>query len=177
MGVDYGVSHMAFPIVFNYWHGNIHCMRDMLTPAQRIKALRKKKLLTQVQLATAAEIDQSTLSDIENEKGFSAEILMRLADALGTTPQIIMRGEDLDQSALLAQIKALLAGQATEQMSIPQTVRMENPPMPKNKSPLTMKLDAMSRPDRRVGAAFIGSSESESSTNRRSKGKGRSKRA
>lgn len=108
MGVDYGVSHMAIPIVFSYQHGNIHCMSDLDTPGQRVKALRHALELTQKQLADEAEIDQSTLSDIERGKGFSADILMRLSDALATSPQFIMRGQELNHTDLLAQIKALV---------------------------------------------------------------------
>ncbi len=89
---------------FNYQDGNIHYMD---TPAQRIKAARKAKGVSQVQLANATGIDQSTISDIENSRGLSAEYLMRICDALELTPQFVMRGIETDMS-VLAQIKELI---------------------------------------------------------------------
>lgn len=57
-----------------------------------MRQLRKAKGLTQPVLAKAVGIDQSTLSDIERGAGFSAEILMRLAEELEATCEFIMRG-------------------------------------------------------------------------------------
>lgn len=60
----------------------------------RIRALRKAKHLSQTQLAEAVGVDQSTISDIESKGAkFSAEILMRLSDALAATPELVMRGD------------------------------------------------------------------------------------
>jgi transcriptional regulator with XRE-family HTH domain len=96
---------MAFAMSFNYGNGNIHCMT---TPGKRLRALRKEKLISQVGLANAIGIDQSTVSDIENDRGLSAENLMRLCDALETTPQYVMRGK-AGTDDVLQQIKALIS--------------------------------------------------------------------
>lgn len=77
----------------------------MGTIGERIRALRKGASLTQPELAKAIGISQSTLSDIENGAGFSAEILMGLADTLGAAPDFIMRGPK--QAASPALKKAL----------------------------------------------------------------------
>jgi transcriptional regulator with XRE-family HTH domain len=51
---------------------------------KKIAALRKKQGLTQEDLAGAAEIDRSFLSEIENgHKNLSVETLKKIADALG----------------------------------------------------------------------------------------------
>ena len=89
-----------------YYHdGNIHCMD---TPGIRLRALRKQKGLSQVQLSDIVGIDQSTISDIENGGGLSAEYMMRLCEALNTTPQYVMRGKS-DADDLLRQIKQLVS--------------------------------------------------------------------
>lgn len=72
-------------------------LSDMDAIGSRIRALRKTRLLTQVQLAKELKIDQSTLSDIERGAGFSAEILMALADVLHTSSSYIMKGGSEDQ--------------------------------------------------------------------------------
>ena len=76
-------------------------MRCMTSIGQRIKALRKAKVPagTQKDLAAGAGIDQSTVSDIERGHGFSAEILLSLADALQVSPHYIMRGGDEESFA------------------------------------------------------------------------------
>jgi transcriptional regulator with XRE-family HTH domain len=87
---NYGHSHMGMHIGFSYRAATVHCMGSA---GQRIRDLRKIKELTQPQLASAVGINQSTLSDIERGAGFSAEILMRLADELETPADFIMRGQ------------------------------------------------------------------------------------
>ena len=95
---------MAVAMNFNYQYGNIHWMD---TPAQRLKTARKSKGVSQVQLALVTGIDQSTISDIENDRGLSAEYLMRLCEALDLTPQYVMRGQETNLD-VLAKIKALV---------------------------------------------------------------------
>jgi transcriptional regulator with XRE-family HTH domain len=60
---------------------------------QRVRSLRKAKEMTQPTLARLVGVNQSTLSDIENGSGFSAEILMKLAEHLESPAEYIMRGE------------------------------------------------------------------------------------
>lgn len=97
MDGDYGSAHMGFAIGNSYRGATLDCMA---TPGERIRALRKARGLTQPQLAAEVGIDQSTVSDIERGAGFSAETLMRLADALQSTPQEIMRGNPATSPAL-----------------------------------------------------------------------------
>lgn len=88
----YGDSHMGCPIGFAYGGATVIGMGSDGVGA-RIRQLRKAKGLTQPVLSKAVGIDQSTLSDIERGAGFSAEILMRLAEELDTTCEYIMRGQ------------------------------------------------------------------------------------
>lgn len=96
---------MAFAMNFDYRNGNIHWMS---TPGKRLRELRIEKKISQVDLAARVGIDQSTISDIENDRGLSAENMMRLCEALDTSPQYVMRGK-MDEDAILSQIKALVA--------------------------------------------------------------------
>lgn len=66
----------------------------MENTGQRIRRLRKALEMSQATLAEKLGVDQSTVSDIERGAGFSAELLMKLADALETSPAIVMRGQD-----------------------------------------------------------------------------------
>lgn len=91
MSRHYGDSHMGKPIVFGYHPCTVIGMGKS-EAGGRIRALRKAKGLTQPVLAKAVGIDQSTLSDIERGAGFSAEILMRLAEQLDASCEYIMRG-------------------------------------------------------------------------------------
>lgn len=58
------------------------------TTGQRIKALRKKRKLTQVELAQAGDFSQAVLSEWEADKRPpSRRLLARLAAALKVKPQ------------------------------------------------------------------------------------------
>lgn len=58
---------------------------------KKIAALRKKQGMTQEDLAGAAEIDRSFLSEIENgHKNLSVETLKKIADALGIKPSKLL---------------------------------------------------------------------------------------
>lgn len=62
------------------------------TTGQRIKTLRRKRKLTQVELAYAAEIGQATLSEWEADmRRPSRRLLIRLAQALKVKPERIAR--------------------------------------------------------------------------------------
>lgn len=83
---------------------------DSVSIGDRIRALRKSRGLTQVQLSKRLKIDQSTLSDIERGASFSAAVLLALADELQTSPHYIMRDgseEDLLQAELVVCFQAL----------------------------------------------------------------------
>lgn len=71
--------------------GNIQVME---TIGERIRRLRKEQGLNQTQLAGAVGVNQSTISDIENDLiKFEAGILMALSRALLKSPQFIMTGK------------------------------------------------------------------------------------
>lgn len=58
---------------------------------KKIAALRKRQGMTQEDLAGAAEIDRSFLSEIENgHKNLSVETLKKIADALGIKPSKLL---------------------------------------------------------------------------------------
>lgn len=82
----------------------------------RVRDLRKIKKLTQPQLAELVGVNQSTLSDIERGSGFSAEILMKLADHLDAPADYIMRGKSAAwpfQKIELSRVMALSAEDRT----------------------------------------------------------------
>lgn len=112
---------------FDYRNGNIHWMNTPDTPGKRIRALRLAKGLTQVMAARLARIDQSTLSDIENDRGLSAEYLMRLCDVLASEPQYIMRGTS-SVDDVLQKIKALVSQPQNENFSLADVSNQGKPP-------------------------------------------------
>lgn len=61
---------------------------------ERIRSLRTAMKWNQVEFAMHLGVDQSTVSDIERGAGFSADLLMRMAEVLGVTPSYVMRGVD-----------------------------------------------------------------------------------
>lgn len=98
---------MGLAIVFSDGLGNIPRMSPI---GERIRALRKARKLTQIQLAERLAIDQSTLSDIERGAGFSAVTLVALCQALSASAQFIMYGgteEELRETELLSCYRAL----------------------------------------------------------------------
>jgi transcriptional regulator with XRE-family HTH domain len=105
MEPDYGLCHMGIAIDLHNRPATFPCMG---TIGERVRALRKARGLTQPQLASEVGIDQSTVSDIERGKGFSAEILMRLCDALETTAEYIMRGNTHTASPNLKRAQAVV---------------------------------------------------------------------
>lgn len=69
-------------------------MTSSSTPGQRVATLRQKQGLTQRQLADRADISPTFISDIENDKrNVSSTVLLKIADALGTSLDYLMRGE------------------------------------------------------------------------------------
>jgi transcriptional regulator with XRE-family HTH domain len=82
---------MACPIEYDYQGGNFWHMGAIGT---RVRNLRKSKKLTQPQLASQIGIDQSTLSDIERGASIRADVLLRLASALGVSPEFVVTGAD-----------------------------------------------------------------------------------
>jgi transcriptional regulator with XRE-family HTH domain len=65
------------------------------TLGQRIADLRERRGLTQRQLAEAADLSATFLSEIENDRrNVGAAILLRLADTLDASLDYLMRGEE-----------------------------------------------------------------------------------
>lgn len=60
----------------------------------RIRTLRRNKKLSQPELAKLAQVGQSTISDLENDKkGTSAQNLAQIAKALGTFSSYLLTGD------------------------------------------------------------------------------------
>lgn len=71
--------------------GNDYLPGMKLTTGQRIRALRKKRKLTQDELAVAADVGQATLSEWETDKRRPGKRLLAvLAKALGVKPERIV---------------------------------------------------------------------------------------
>lgn len=82
---------MGLHIGFSYGPATFDWME---TVGQRIRRLRKALDMNQTDLAEKLGVDQSTVSDIERGAGFSAELLMKLAGALQSSPALLMNGQD-----------------------------------------------------------------------------------
>lgn len=66
-----------------------------MSVGNRIRALRRSLGMSQPALAKKANVGQSTISDLENDKkSTSAENMQSIATALGTNPQYLLLGED-----------------------------------------------------------------------------------
>lgn len=71
----------------------LHDNCDMETFGERLKRRRKKKGLKQYQLARAAKVSQTTISDIERGRNEGSTELAGLAKALGCRPEWLADGE------------------------------------------------------------------------------------
>ena len=72
----------------------------------RIKTARKKRGLSQAELAERIGINTSYLSDIENgKKNFGIEILMKLTEALGISADWLLRA-NIQESAVITKNEA-----------------------------------------------------------------------
>jgi transcriptional regulator with XRE-family HTH domain len=67
----------------------------MMTTGLRIRKLREAMGMSQTELARAAKVSQATVSDYETDeiKHHRASVLMKLAAALGTTPEYLVTGD------------------------------------------------------------------------------------
>lgn len=82
----------------------------MESMGRRIRALRKTNHLSQWDLAKALGIDQSTVSDIENDKNdaFSGKVLLKMSEVLGQSPFFLVYGLDIPARGLTAEEAELL---------------------------------------------------------------------
>ena len=82
----------------------------METMGQRIRALRKAAHLSQVSLAKTLGLDQSTVSDIENDKNdaFTGKVLLKMSETFSRSPFYIVYGVEGDGRHLSAEEAELL---------------------------------------------------------------------
>ena len=74
----------------------------MSTYSERIKELRKKKKMTQVELSEQTGISRTTLFRYEKgETSISKNNLKKLAEALGTSPEYILKGKSEESLQML----------------------------------------------------------------------------
>ncbi len=68
---------------------------------QRIQALRSARGLTQDELAKRVSLSKSFLSEIENDHAMpGGEVLLRLAEVLGTSTDYLLKGETVGEATL-----------------------------------------------------------------------------
>lgn len=74
----------------------------METIGLRVRSLRKVAGLNQTELARVVGLDQSTISDIERGSNvqFSGKALLKMAEALKTSPFFIIYGQDIPALSL-----------------------------------------------------------------------------
>src|SRR6266498_1515445 len=72
----------------------------MASTGDRIREIREKRKITQDQLATAAEVSKSFLSEIENNKrNMSSQGLLRIANILGASVDYLLTGESKESTS------------------------------------------------------------------------------
>lgn len=66
----------------------------MATAGDRLREIRERRRITQEQLAVAADISKSFLSEVENNKrNISSQALLRIAKVLGASVDYLLTGE------------------------------------------------------------------------------------
>jgi transcriptional regulator with XRE-family HTH domain len=90
--------------IFFQW---LDTVQNMTSIGPRLRRLRKEAGLNQQQLAAAAGVTQSMISDYES-KGvmFQADVLARMAQALGVDMETIMQGGSVADQGEMALISA-----------------------------------------------------------------------
>ena len=79
--------------------------------SQKVKSLRKEQNFSQDQLADMAQVSRKTIADIENEKCNrmpSIENLIKISEALGVTPDLLLGFSDKENKNLESNIKSYL---------------------------------------------------------------------
>lgn len=117
---------------------------------KRVRALRKARGLTQVQLAKRAGVTQSAISDIE--RGDTTEMmgptLSALCAALGTNPPWLLDGKgtpaaaihaDIDEGELLAVFRALPDNQRGALLTVARSMQAGSDPEPSHINPYPRK--------------------------------------
>lgn len=98
----------------------------MNTVGDRVRARRSELNWTQDHLAIQAGISKGFLSDLERgNRNVSADILLKLAQALGVTTDYLMKGETAKEKHVEVKIPATLAEFAQlEHLSFQQTLTL-----------------------------------------------------
>lgn len=90
--------------------GLMDCHKSMImTIGDRIRALRKEQKLTQADLAAKVSLTYIQIGRYEQQKSKpSADVVRRLADALGTTADFLMNGDSQTVAATKVTDRELL---------------------------------------------------------------------
>lgn len=96
---------------------------DYTAMGKRIKRFRKEKKLSQEKLAEMIDVSTPHMSNIENGKTkFSLQVLIDLANALGTTPDVLLldqvESKDKTRSMVIEEIDRELADCSMVQMTL-----------------------------------------------------------
>jgi transcriptional regulator with XRE-family HTH domain len=68
-------------------------------PGENVKRLRDAKLWTQEKLAEEARLDRTEVQKVETGgRNPGVEVVLKLADALGVTPNDLLRGAKFDKT-------------------------------------------------------------------------------
>ena len=98
------------------------CVEDSI--GKRIKAIRKKKKLTQIQLAEKAYISESYIALIELDKrNPSTDVIIRLAEILGVSSDYLLFGDTTkNDTAFFREWKELMAGRTPKEIEAANTI-------------------------------------------------------
>jgi transcriptional regulator with XRE-family HTH domain len=91
----------------------------MATVGERIREVRDARNWTQEKLSDSSGISKSFLSEVENKgKNISLDLLLRIAQALGTTVQYLATGEGEEPTARRPIVIPVELSQAAEELHL-----------------------------------------------------------
>ena len=98
------------------------CVEDSI--GKRVKAIRKKKKLTQIQLAEKAYISESYIALIELDKrNPSTDVIIRLAEILGVSSDYLLFGDTTkNDTAFFREWEELMAGRTPKEIEAANTI-------------------------------------------------------
>jgi transcriptional regulator with XRE-family HTH domain len=128
-------------------------IRVMESIGARIRNARKALGLTQVELANAVGLNQSTISDIENNAAFEATTLMAISQALLKSPQFIMTGKPEVNELSDVEAKIIAAFRQASPPPAPQMPAPSTAPTPARTGPRLRKVSSPNsiKQQRKVG--------------------------
>lgn len=119
-------------------------IRVMESIGARIRNARKALGMTQVELAQAVGLNQSTISDIENDAKFEATTLMAISRALLKSPQFIMTGKTEATELSDIEAKMILAFRQASPPAAPAAAPSSGAPVPAKTGPRLRKVSSPS---------------------------------